>query len=223
MPMEVPTDILTPLPVSPTASHHDREHGDVDGDRAIEAGVTQAQALANLKTLFAASKADAPEIFRTIVSVMIEPLQERMAGNARTLVLVLAGAVGCLLLIACANVANLLLARWSARTRELAVRAAIGAGRGRLVRQLLTETARVVRGGDCALGMALMAAGLRGFVYFAAGALPRLNEVTADGRVFGIAIGVSVVTMLVFGVLPALRAGRVDVQTVLQHAGRGRG
>ena len=187
MPMEVPTDILTPLPVSPTASHHDRGMATWTVIGRLRPGVTQAQALANLKTLFAASKADAPEIFRNDVSVMMEPLQQRMAGNARALVLVLAGAVGCLLLIACANVANLLLARWSARTRELAVRAAIGAGRGRLVRQLLTETAVWCAAGT-ALGMALMAAGLRAAVYFAAGTLPRLNEVTADGRVFGIAL-----------------------------------
>ena len=219
MPMEVPTDILTPLPVSPTASHHDRGMATWTVIGRLRQGVTQAQALANLKMLFAASKADAPEIFRSDVSVMMEPLQRRMAGNARALVLVLAGAVGCLLLIACANVANLLLARWSARTRELAVRAAIGAGRGRLVRQLLTETAVWCVAGTL-LGIALMVGGLRAAVYFAAGTLPRLNEVTVDGRVFGIALGVSALTMLLFGVLPALRAGRVEVQTVLQHAGR---
>lgn len=221
MPMEVPTDILTPLPVSPTLNHHGREMATWTVIGRLRPGVTQAQALARLKMLFDASKADAPEIFRDDVSVMIEPLRQRMAGDARTLVLVLIGAVGCLLMIACANVANLLLARWSARSRELAVRAAIGAGRGRLIRQLLTETAVWCAAGS-ALGMAMTAAGLRTFVYFAAGSLPRLNEVKADERVFGIALAVSVLTMLLFGLLPALRAGRVDLHTVLQHAG-GRG
>ena len=219
MPMNVQPDILTPLPIAGTPGHHDRDIATWTVIGRLRPGVTQAQALANLRALFAASKADAPEIFRNDVTVTMEPLQQRMAGNARTLLLTLAGAVACLLLIACANVANLLLARWSARSRELAVRAALGARRGRLVRQLLTETAMYCAVGTAA-GMAIMSAGLRAVVYFAAGSLPRLNELKADGRVFGIALAVSLVTMLLFGVLPALRAGRVDVQTALQHAGR---
>ena len=219
MPMEVPADILTPLPVPPTLSHQDREISSWTVIGRLHPGVTQTRALARLKTLFSASKADAPQLFRSDVSVMIEPLQQRMAGNARTLILVLAGAVACLLMIACANVANLLLARWGARARELAVRAALGASRGRLVRQLLTETAVWCLAG-AVTGMALTAVGLRAVVHFAAGSLPRLNELRADGRVFGIALGVSVLAMLLFGLLPALRAGRVDVHAVLQHAGR---
>jgi putative ABC transport system permease protein len=219
MPMEVRSDVLTTLPVSPTLGHHDRDMATWTVIGRLKPGVVQSQALANLENLFAASKADAPEIFRDDTSVMIEPLQQRMAGTARTLVLVLASAVGCLLMIACANVANLLLARWSARSRELAVRAAIGAGRGRLVRQLITETAVLCAGGTV-LGVGLMMAGLRAFVYFAAGSLPRLREVEADGRVFGIALVVALATMLLFGVAPALRVGRVDVQAGLQHGGR---
>ena len=218
MPLDVPADILTTLPIAPGISHHDRGLASWTVIGRLRPGVTQAQALANLKTAFAASKADAPEIFRNDVSVMLEPLQQRMAGNAQILLLVLAGAVGCLLLIACANVANLLLARWNSRSRELAVRAAIGAGRGRLVRQLLTETALWCAAGSLA-GTVLTAAGLRIFVHFAAGSLPRLNEVRADGRVFAIALGVSLLTMLVFGVIPALRAGRVDIHAVIQHGG----
>lgn len=219
MPLDVRTDILTPLLITPTINHHDRSLASWSVIGRLRPGVTQAQALAQLKLLFAASKSDAPDIFRDDVSVMIEPLQRRMAGNARTLLLVLAGAVGFLLLISCANVANLLLARWGARSRELAVRAAIGARRARLVRQLLMETALYAAAGSAA-GMGLTALGLRSVVYFAAGSLPRLNEVRADERVFGIALGVSLLTMLLFGLLPSLRAGRVDVQAVLQHAGR---
>src|ERR1035438_3467531 len=115
---------------------------------------------------------------------------------------------------------QLLLARWSARARELAVRAAIGAGRGRLARQLFTEIALLVAAGTV-VAMILVAVALRGFVHFAAGGLPRLSEVAIDFRVFAIALLVSLATALIFGGLPALRAGRIDLQSVLQRAGRG--
>jgi len=130
------------------------------------------------------------------------------------------GAAACLLAIACANVANLLLARWSARSRELAVRAAIGAARGRLARQLFTEIALLIAAGTL-VGMLLVEAALRGFVHFAASEIPRLSEVGIDLRVFGIAFLISVATALIFGGLPALRASRVDLQSVLQRAARG--
>jgi predicted permease len=129
------------------------------------------------------------------------------------------GAAGCLLAISCANVANLLLARWSARSQELAVRAAIGAGRGRLARQLFTEIALLITAGTVA-GMLFVAAAWRGFLHFAAGELPRLSEINMDFRVFGIALLMSLATALLFGGLPALRAGRIDIQSVLQQ-GRG--
>ena len=145
-------------------------------------------------------------MFRADNRLVLQSLRDHRAGNVRTLLFILMGAAACLLAIACANVANLLLARWSARARELAVRAAIGAGRGRLARQLFTEIALLIAAGTAA-AMLFVAAALRGFVHFAAGELPRLSEVATDFRVFGIALLVSLATALLFGGLPALRAG----------------
>jgi predicted permease len=219
-PVDVQINLLTTLPVSPTASHRDRSMSTWAAFGQLKRGVTMAQARADVETLFTASKRDDPQMFRADNSVVVQPLQEHRAGNVRTLLLILMGAAGCLLAIACANVANLLLARWSARARELAVRAAVGAGRGRLARQLFTEIALLIAAGAMA-SMIFVAAALRGFVHFAGGGLPRLSEVTTDFRVFGIALLVSLATALIFGGLPALRAGRVDLQSVLQQAGRG--
>lgn len=219
-PVDVKIDLLTTLPVSPTASHRDRSMSTWAVFARLKRGVTMAQARADLDVLFAASKRDDPQMFRADNSVVLQPLREHRAGKVRTLLLILMGAAGCLLAIACANVANLLLARWSARARELAVRAAVGAGRGRLARQLFTEIALLIAAGTVA-GMILAAGALRGFVHFAAAELPRLSEVSTDLRVFGIALLVSLATASIFGGLPALRAGRVDLQAVLQQAGRG--
>jgi predicted lysophospholipase L1 biosynthesis ABC-type transport system permease subunit len=185
----------------------------------LKHGVTMAQARADLDELYAASKADFPKLFHDD-KLVLQPLQEHRAGNVRTLLEILMGAAACLLAIACANVANLLLARWSARARELAVRAAIGAARGRLARQLFTEIALLIGAGTL-VGMLLVEVALRGFVHFAAGEIPRLSEVGVDFRVFGIALLVSLATALLFGGLPALRAGRIDLQSVLQRAARG--
>ncbi len=218
-PLEGKLDALTPLSISPAATHHDRAMFVWSAIGRLKPGVTLAQAQANVRVLFESSKADQPRMFAGDARPVVEPLQQHRIGSARLLLFVLTGAVGCLLLIACANVANLLLARWSTRARELAVRAAIGAPRLRLVRQLFTETALLTVLG-CTLAIGIVTIALRGFVHFAATEVPRLSEVTLDGRVFAIALLVSVLTTLLFGGLPALRAGRVDIQTVLQGAGR---
>jgi putative ABC transport system permease protein len=218
-PVDIKVDLLTTLPVSPTASHRDRSMSTWAVFGRLKHGVTMAQARADLDELYAASKADFPKLFHDD-KLVLQPLQEHRAGNVRTLLEILMGAAACLLAIACANVANLLLARWSARARELAVRAAIGAARGRLARQLFTEIALLIGAGTL-VGMLLVEVALRGFVHFAAGEIPRLSEVGVDFRVFGIALLVSLATALLFGGLPALRAGRIDLQSVLQRAARG--
>ena len=214
-PVDVKLDLLTTLPVSPSASHRDNGMSIWAVFGRLKPGVALTEARADLNQLFAASKADDPQMFRQDTSVLVQPLQEHRAGDARTLLFILMGAAACLLAISCANVANLLLARWSSRSQELAVRAAIGAGRGRLARQLFTEIALLIAAGTVAATV-LAAGALRAFVHFAAGAVPRLSEVTMDLRVFGIALLVSVLTALIFGGLPALRSGRVDLQSLVQ-------
>jgi len=218
-PMDVKVDALTTLHISPNASHRDRTMAALSVYGRLKPGVSLARAQANVETLLRTTSADFPRMFRTGTRPVVQSLQRHRVGNPGLVIRLLIGAVACLLLIACANVANLLLSRWSARSRELAVRAAIGATRGRLVRQLFTETALVTSLG-CLLGLVLVAAALRAFVHFSAGELPRLAEVALDGRVLALALAVSVLTSIVFSALPVLRAGRMDIQTVLQQAGR---
>jgi predicted permease len=146
------------------------------------------------------------------------PLQERLTANVEATLWVLMGAVILVLLIACANVANLLLARSAVRAREIALRAALGAGRSRVVRQLLTESF-VLAGISAVAGIGLAYALLQGLVAMSPGNLPRVNEVEIDGRVLAFALALSIFSTLFFGLLPALNASRIDLSDALKQGG----
>jgi putative ABC transport system permease protein len=148
------------------------------------------------------------------------PLREQIVGDVRPALLVLLGAVGCVLLIACANVAHLLLARTSARERELAVRAALGAGRGRVVRQLLTESLVLAALGGAA-GVLIAYLGVGALRAVGPEAIPRLHDVRIDRWVLAFTAGAIVVTAAIVGIVPALRSTRRDLAGSMREGTRG--
>ncbi|HEU4564418.1 MAG TPA: ABC transporter permease [Gemmatimonadaceae bacterium] len=148
------------------------------------------------------------------------PFVQWLAGELRPILLVLLGAVGIVLLIACANVASLQLVRASRRAREIAVRAAIGAGRGRLVRQLLVESGVLALAGGLA-GLWLGTMLVQGLAAWAPAGYPELQMLRLDGSVLAFTAGAAVLAGLLFGTLPAWRAGQVDAHEVLRESGRG--
>ena len=187
----------------------------------LKPGATLETARADLATLSGQLASSYPESNQGRVAVAV-PLHQEIVGDVRGGLLVLLGAVGLVLLLACANVANLLLARASSRERELAIRGASGATRGRLLRQLLTESL-VLAGVGGALGLLLAFWGVGLFVALAPPDLPRLAEVKVDGGVLLFTSALSLLTGLAFGVLPAWRAARVDLVRGLGDGGSAAG
>ena len=173
----------------------------------------------NLLELFPGAGA-APVLVNAGFTPLVSPAREAIVGDIQATLWVLLGAVGFLLLIACANVANLFLARSEARHRELAIRVALGEGRGRLVGSTLAESLLLgLAGGGVALPLALGA--VRLVVRFGPQELPRLNEVAVDGTVLAFGLAVSLVAGLLFGVLPALRVGSIQASASLGGGARG--
>src|SRR5215210_2272166 len=183
----------------------------------VKNGVSPEQATAQLVTVAARLEKEYPDQ-QTGRSVLVLSLQESLVGQVRPTLLILFGAVGLVLLIACANVANLLLARAATLRREVALRLALGATRGRLVRQFLMESLVLAFAG-AALGL-LLARWLLGVLApLAESALPVFREFPLDGRVFAFLLGVAVLSGLLFGIVPALQASRGDVRESLSEGG----
>ena len=151
---------------------------------------------------------------------VVRPMQEAIVGDNRTMLLMLLGAVGLFLLVACANAGNLLFARALSRRKEIAIRVALGAQRARVVRQLLTE-ALVLAAAGGALGLVLAYESLNAASSLLAGELPRAEQISIDARVLVFAVGMSIVTGMLAGTLPAVRAARSDISDVLKAGGRG--
>ena len=185
----------------------------------LRPGVTLAAAQDDLNRVSRELAAEYPRT-NTKVGVLVTSVPNDVVGAVRPALLVLLGAVTCVLLVACANVANLLLARGADRRREFAIRAALGAGRGRLARQMLSESAILAMLG-CAVGLVLGKCGITLILALSPATLPRMDEIALDGRVLVFTLAASVGTALMFGLTPARMFSIPDLNSAVREGGRG--
>lgn len=186
----------------------------------LRPGVSLAEAGEAMNVIAAGYRQAHPANVDAPSRIEIIPLLEDAVGEQRRSYLMLFGAVGCVLLIACANIANLLLARFAARRKEIAARFALGASRGNVVRQLVTESMTIaVLGGACGLLLAMWA--IRAIVSYGTDLIPRVLDIGLDPLALGFTVIVTLITGLGIGLLPALQASAVNVQETLKEASRG--
>ena len=215
-------DALLPIQADPSSTNQGH-FLNVAG--RLKPGITLAAAQAQMKAAGEQFRRANPKWMDPAESVAVVPMRDALVGDVRTALLVLAGAVALVLLIACANVANLLLARAAGRQRELAIRAAVGASRARVVRQMLTESV-VLAGFGGVLGFALGAWGVRALLAQVPGNLPRLTDATGnpaaipllDWRVTAFTVGTALLTGLLFGTFPALQSSRTNLASHLKES-----
>ena len=208
--------IVVPLPMGPNAAQtRNREDYNIIG--RLRPGMTAGQVQQEMDALTGRLRRDFPDFYPPNggLTFGVVPLQDQVVGGVRRSIGVLIGAVACVLLIACANVANLLLSRGLSRRKELAIRAALGASRGRIVRQLLVESMILGLAGG-ALGLLFAYWGLGWMRSLGSRSVPRLYDIRINGGVLLFTVGVSLVSAIIFGLAPALRAAKLDLQTALK-------
>lgn len=213
-------DVWMPMAFKPDETANDARGGHyINVAGRLKKGVTVAQARAELEVIAAQLAVQYPDPQKGW-GIFMMPLPDYMVRDIKPVLYTLLGAVGCVLLIACANLANLLLARATARHREISIRAALGAGRGRLIRQLLTESVVLAIFGGAA-GVLLARWGLDALLALAPTNLPRITEIHLDPGVLLFSLALSIVTGLLFGIAPAWLAARADVNEALKQGTRG--
>lgn len=206
-------------PDGSTPQTQQRGNHSLGGIARLKPGVLPAQADVELHTLAAALEKKYPET-NTKFGAALQPLREDIVGDVRTGLYVLFGAVACVLLIANANVANLMLARATVRGKEIALRAALGASRFRIIRQLLTESVLLAGAGGL-LGLLIAQWGTEALIAVVPQSIPRVSEIKLDGAVLAFTVLLSLATGIIFGLIPAWQASHVDLNTALKSGTRG--